>query len=111
MIIIVQCVIFSAWHQNSGSLPGHESPGLWSPQQPQIVQRHFSANAYTAGGQRKLVLYTVATNAAIIHGQVARQLSGTPILTAEFPRQNTPDAYVRVASGPLWARWSLPVLA
>ncbi|KAF4756826.1 hypothetical protein FOZ63_027878, partial [Perkinsus olseni] len=71
--------LLRAWHQNSGSLPGYDSPSVWSPQQPPMVQRHYSANATsTGGGRRKLV---------------ARQLSGTPILTADLPRRDTPDAH------------------
>ncbi|KAF4754002.1 hypothetical protein FOZ62_002663, partial [Perkinsus olseni] len=71
--------LLRAWHQNSGSLPGYDSPSVWSPQQPPMVQRHYSANATsTAGGRRKLVL---------------QQLSGTPILTADLPRRDTPDAH------------------
>ncbi|KAF4671609.1 hypothetical protein FOL46_000154 [Perkinsus olseni] len=71
--------LLRAWHPNSGSFPGYDSPSVWSPQQPPMVQRHYSANATsTAGGRRKLI---------------ARQLSGTPILTADLPRRDTPDAH------------------
>ncbi|KAF4669078.1 hypothetical protein FOL47_002728 [Perkinsus chesapeaki] len=71
--------LLRAWRPNSGGLSGQESPVMWAPQ-PAMVQRRYSANTYTAGGQRRLI---------------ARQLSGTPILAASeaVQRRDTPNGH------------------